>query len=136
MNGEQFTEPQRRIFPYTVAGQQLYADPLTVRRRLDFYLSRPLNDALAAAAGNDPALRFAAEEDLLSAARLAFDKPWNETTGQGATEEEMRAAVGALADFLYGFGSSGATMPPSCEPSAPSEPSPPPMTPTSGFSSM
>lgn len=131
----QYPDEERRCFAYAVAGQAIHIDPLTARRRLDHYLGRPLNDVLAQARSPDEAARFQADEDLLAAARLAFEKPWDEATGAGATEDEMRAAVGGLSDFLYGRGTTGVTPPPSSQPSGPFEPFPDDTPPTSAYSS-
>jgi hypothetical protein len=129
-----FTDEQRRIFSYGVAGLTRWADPLTVRRRLDHYLGRPLNDVLTQAASDDPVAKFLADEDLLRAARLALELPWDDNTG-GATEAEIRDALRGLTDFLSGAATPIGTPRPNCTGSDPSSPFPGDMSPTSAYCS-
>jgi len=131
---ETFTDAQKRVFSFEVAGQRLWADPLTVRRRLDHYLGRSLNQVLAEAQNSDPVVKFQADEELLKAARLAFELPWDPLTG-GATEVEIRTALRGLADFLSGSVTPVPMMQPSWPGLDPSLVSPPAMNPTSAFSS-
>lgn len=94
-------DPQEKaIFRYHNGTRMVWADPLTVQRRLDAALGDPdvvfkdVND-------NDPLVWRPALECLIAAVREVFVMPGiDPETGQGATEEDCRTALNSLQDFL------------------------------------
>lgn len=92
-------ESDRRIFgPYFNGVGPVYADPMTIRRRLYYYLDGDPNKVIRDTRAEDPALRFQAKERLVAAAREAFEMiPWDAQAGRGALEVDV---MKALKDYL------------------------------------
>ncbi len=97
-----FTEQERQIFgPYDRGdGQEVFADPLRIRRRLRDLLDGDVAKAVARTKGEIPALRLEAMDRLLAAAVLALDLvPFNLATGQGAKEDLIVCNLNAFLDW-------------------------------------
>lgn len=115
-----FNEAQRRVFgPYFNGEDQVYADPLTVHRRLFSLLGDP-NAVLLDANSDDPSLRHQAREKLLPAAREALELvPFDKKTGRGSLEQDVMAALRSYLEWMEGKGGPGSSLPTCSPPTAP-----------------
>jgi len=116
-----YSESDRNIFgPFYNGSEMVHADPLRIRRLLVHELGGDLNAVLSQAHAEEEPVRFQARDQLLSAARIAFDMtPFNPATGAGAVEADLWAALTAFLDFIEKknpSGVSGPTSVPSTDP--------------------
>ena len=113
------SEADRKIFPYWNGREEVWADPITVQRRLHAACGGDANQVIAQTNAPDALTACTARDSLLAAIRLAFDMPFDQMTGEMlGNESECFAAYDALTDYLEKKNLTGASMPTSGQSSA------------------
>lgn len=118
-------DPKKRVFSYFNGVETIFGDPLRIQR--DLYLKLGDPDAAFEAAENDK--DYYAHNTIVDNAREAFHMaPFDPKTGEGATDEDVEAALAALFEYFQKKSQSIDTKP-SSEPSTTSIPTVSPGTP-------
>jgi hypothetical protein len=89
------------VFRYWNGQEDVWADPITLLRRLHAFCGGDANAVVEQTWGDNPVEVTLARDKLLAAIRAAFDMPFDQSTGMMlGNEDECFAAYDALTDWL------------------------------------
>lgn len=90
------------IFPYFNGSRQVFGDPIAIYRRMLRALQKPLDHQIELTKGGENELmHLEAYGKLYAAVRVAFPMvPFNEGTGEGASEADCQRALDGLLSWI------------------------------------